>query len=54
MLKDLIILQHLGADRLKITATLARKDIDDPNDENFVQLTEVINGGFEEIILNRL
>ena len=30
-----------GADRLKITATLARKDIDELNDENFVQLTEV-------------
>ena len=35
-----------GADRLKITATLARRDSDELNDENFVQLTEVINGGF--------
>ena len=35
-----------GADRLKITATLARRDIDELNDENFVELTEVINGGF--------
>ena len=35
-----------GADRLKITANLARRDSDDPGDENFIQLTEVINGGF--------
>ena len=35
-----------GADRFKITATLARKDIDELNDENFVELTQVINGGF--------
>ena len=37
-----------GADRLRITATLARKDLDELNDENFVQLTEVINGALEK------
>ena len=37
-----------GADRLRITATLARKDIDELNDENFVQLTEVINGALDK------
>ena len=37
-----------GADRLRITATLARKDIDELNDENFVQLTEVVNGALEK------
>ena len=37
-----------GADRLRITATLARKDVDELNDENFVQLTEVINGALEK------
>ena len=33
-----------GADRLKITATLAKKAPDDFNDQNFVQIAEVKNG----------
>ena len=33
-----------GADRLKITATLIKKPIDDLNDQNFVELTRIING----------
>ena len=33
-----------GADRLKITATLIKKSIDDLSDENFVELTRIING----------
>ena len=33
-----------GADRLRITATLVKKNEDDFNDNNFVQLTEVTNG----------
>ncbi len=33
-----------GADRLRITATLAKKELDDLTDNDFVQLTEVKNG----------
>jgi len=33
-----------GADRLKITATLGKKSLDDFNDENFVELMRVENG----------
>jgi len=33
-----------GADRLKITATLIKKPIDDLNDQNFVELARLING----------
>ena len=33
-----------GADRLKITATLQKKDPDDTDDQNFVQIAEVVNG----------
>jgi phosphoribosyl-AMP cyclohydrolase len=33
-----------GADRLRITATLIKKSIDDLNDENFVELMRIIDG----------
>ena len=33
-----------GADRLKITATLIKKSIDDLNDQNFVELARIIDG----------
>ena len=33
-----------GADRLKITASLAKKDPDDYDDQNFVQIAEIQNG----------
>jgi hypothetical protein len=33
-----------GADRLKITATLTKKPINDLNDQNFVELARLING----------
>ena len=38
-----------GADRLEITAFLAKKARDDFNDQNFVQLAEVQNGILREI-----
>ena len=38
-----------GADRLKITATLAKKAPDDFNDQNFVQIAEVKNGTLRHI-----
>ena len=41
-----------GADRLKITATLAKKLPDDYNDQNFVQLAEVKNGVLRDIVTN--
>ena len=36
-----------GADRLRITATLAKKGLNDLNDQNFVELTRVRNGALE-------
>ena len=39
-----------GADRLKITATLLKKTIDDLNDQSFVQLAEVKNGVLRDIV----
>ena len=33
-----------GADRLKITATLIKKSINDLSDENFIELVRIING----------
>lgn len=33
-----------GADRLKITATLSKKTLDDFNDENFIELMRIENG----------
>ena len=38
-----------GADRLQISAVLAKKDRNDYNDQNFVQLAEVQNGLLREI-----
>ncbi len=38
-----------GADRLKIEAKLAKKDADDFNDQNFIQLAEVQNGVLRSI-----
>ena len=38
-----------GADRLEITAVLSKKDRNDYNDQNFVQLAEVQNGILREI-----
>ena len=40
-----------GADRLKITATLAKKEINELNDENFVELTRVKNGALEKDVV---
>jgi len=37
-----------GADRLKISATLVKKDLDDFNDENFVELMRIINGDLQD------
>ena len=36
-----------GADRLKITAVLAKKELDELNDENFVEILRLVNGGKE-------
>ena len=33
-----------GADRLKITATLSKKAIDDTDSDNFVQITQIRDG----------
>ena len=38
-----------GADRFQIKATLTKKEVDDFNDQNFVQLAEVRNGILREI-----
>ena len=37
-----------GADRLKISADLAKRDLDDYDDENFVQIAVVVNGILRE------
>ena len=39
-----------GADRLKITATLSKKSLDDFNDENFVELMRIVDGERQRII----
>ncbi|WJZ47965.1 hypothetical protein [Synechococcus phage DSL-LC03] len=36
-----------GADRLKIAATFIKKDLDDFNDENFVELMRIVNGDLQ-------
>ena len=41
-----------GADRFKITATLSKKDPDDFEDSNFIQLAEVQNGILRKINTN--
>ena len=41
-----------GADRLKITASLTAKPIDDFDDQNFVQLAEIQNGNLRKITEN--
>lgn len=41
-----------GADRLKLTATLIKKNIDDFNDENFVEIMRVNNGRLEKFEKN--
>jgi len=41
-----------GADRLKITAKLIKKNLDDFNDQNFVQLSTIDNGTIRSIIRN--
>ena len=38
-----------GADRLKIAADLAKRDLDDFDDQNFVQIAEVRNGVLREL-----
>jgi len=38
-----------GADRLKISATLAKREIDEFDDQNFVQIAEVRNGILREL-----
>ena len=42
----------LEADRFKITATLTKKDPDDFEDSNFIQLAEVQNGVLRTINSN--
>jgi len=37
-----------GADRLKISTRLIKKDIEDFNDENFIELMRVLNGSLQE------
>ena len=39
-----------GADRLKITTTLIKKEIDDFNDQDFVELLRVENGGLTKFV----
>ena len=39
-----------GADRLKISTTLIKKDINDFNDQNFIELLRINNGVIEEIV----
>ena len=39
-----------GADRLKITTTLIKKEIDDFNDQDFVELFRVENGGLTKFV----
>lgn len=41
-----------GADRLKIIATLVKKDIEDFNDENFIELLRVRSGVIEKFVEN--
>lgn len=36
-----------GADRLKIAATFIKKDLDDFNDENFIELMRIVNGDLQ-------
>ena len=36
-----------GADRLQISATFIKKDLDDLNDENFIELMRVVNGNLQ-------
>ena len=48
MLRISLISPAPGADRLEITAFLAKKARDDFNDQNFVQLAEVQNGILRE------
>ena len=44
MQTDLIIMLHLAADRLKITARLAKKDLNSFDTSGFVELARVENG----------
>lgn len=39
-----------GADRLKISATLVKKDLDDFNDENFIELMRIVNGDLQTFV----
>lgn len=41
-----------GADRLKVSVELIKKDIEDFNDENFVELLRVRNGNLEKFVDN--
>ena len=41
-----------GADRLKITASLIAFDLDQLNDENFIELATIIDGGIQTDTLN--
>ena len=36
-----------GADRLKIAATFIKKDLDDLNDENFIELMRIVDGNLQ-------
>jgi len=50
MLKDFQTLQHQVADRLKITATLIKKELNDFNDEDFVELLRTENGVLQKFV----
>ena len=39
-----------GADRFKLTATLFKKNIDDYDDKNFIQLAQIENGILREVV----
>ena len=43
-----------GADRLKITATLSKRAIDDTDSDNFVQITQIRDGGRLNSLLHQL
>ena len=44
MLKDLLTLQHLEVDRLKIKLILTKKALTDKNDTDFIELMRIDEG----------
>ena len=49
MQKDLVILQHLEADRFNIELTLIKKDLTDNDDANFIELMRIDEGKIKKI-----